>query len=60
MSLDKVLTKKEYTFMDMIEIKKGSKYRVISGSGDDKPMITDGEYAAMHGGSHTRMLPRRK
>ncbi len=28
----------------MIEIKKGSKYRVISGSGDDKPMITDGEY----------------
>jgi len=30
--------------MDMIEIKKGGKYTVVSSSGDDKPMITEGEY----------------
>lgn len=30
--------------MDMIEIKKGAKYTIVSGSGDDKPMITEGEY----------------
>ncbi|MEM0139378.1 MAG: hypothetical protein QXZ44_02005 [Ferroplasma sp.] len=30
--------------MDMIEIKKGSKYEVVSSSGDDKPLVTDGEY----------------
>ncbi|AGO61077.1 MULTISPECIES: hypothetical protein [Ferroplasma] len=30
--------------MDMIEIKKGGVYTVVSSSGDDKPMITEGEY----------------
>ncbi|WP_337860285.1 hypothetical protein [Ferroplasma sp.] len=30
--------------MDMIEIKKGEKYTVVSSSGDDKPMVTEGEY----------------
>jgi len=30
--------------MDMIEIKKGAIYTIVSGSGDDKPMITEGEY----------------
>ncbi len=30
--------------MDMIEIKKGARYTVISGSGNDKPMTTEGEY----------------
>ncbi len=30
--------------MDMIEIKKGARYTIVSGSGDDKPMITEGEY----------------
>ncbi len=30
--------------MDMIEIKKGATYSVISVSGDDKPLTTDGEY----------------
>ncbi|AAT43207.1 hypothetical protein SAMN02745355_0370 [Picrophilus oshimae DSM 9789] len=30
--------------MEMIEIKKGAKYTVTSGSGDEKPMITEGEY----------------
>ncbi len=30
--------------MDMIEIKKGAKYTVVSGNGDGKPMTTEGEY----------------
>jgi hypothetical protein len=30
--------------MDMIEIKKGGKYTVVSSSGDDQPMVTEGEY----------------
>ncbi|MHB1901677.1 MAG: hypothetical protein ACYCSO_06370 [Cuniculiplasma sp.] len=30
--------------MDMVEIKKGGKYRVISNSGKDEPMETDGEF----------------
>jgi hypothetical protein len=30
--------------MDMIEIKKGGKYKVISNSGKDDPMITNGEF----------------
>ncbi|MGP6220122.1 hypothetical protein [Caldiplasma sukawensis] len=30
--------------MDMLEIKKGGKYKVISNSGTDQPMITEGEY----------------
>ncbi len=30
--------------MDMIEIRKGGKYTVVSSSGDDKPMVTEGEY----------------
>ena len=30
--------------MDMVEIKKGGKYKVISNSGTDEPMITDGEF----------------
>ncbi|MCL5804168.1 MAG: hypothetical protein M1306_02565 [Candidatus Thermoplasmatota archaeon] len=30
--------------MDMIEIKKGGKYKVISASGGDDPMVTEGEY----------------
>ncbi|MEM0156732.1 MAG: hypothetical protein QXN26_01535 [Thermoplasmataceae archaeon] len=30
--------------MDMIEIKKGGKYRVISNSGKDEPMETMGEF----------------
>lgn len=30
--------------MDMIEIKKGGKYTIISNSGTDKPMKTVGEY----------------
>lgn len=28
----------------MIEIKKGGKYTVVSNSGNDKPMITKGEF----------------
>jgi hypothetical protein len=39
MNLLEVLSK-----MDMIEIKKGGKYRVISDSGKDDPMETDGEF----------------
>ncbi|MGP6207420.1 hypothetical protein ACNF42_05260 [Cuniculiplasma sp. SKW3] len=31
--------------MDMIEIKKGGKYRVLSQSGKDDPMETNGEFA---------------
>ncbi len=31
--------------MDMIEIKKGGKYRVLSNSGKDDPMETRGEFA---------------
>ncbi len=30
--------------MDMVEIRKGGKYKVISNSGQDEPMITDGEF----------------
>ncbi len=30
--------------MDMIEIKKGGKYKVISESGKDQPMVTNGEF----------------
>ena len=30
--------------MEIIEIKKGGKYLVISNSGDDAPMKTDGEF----------------
>ncbi len=30
--------------MDMIEIKKGARYEVVSSSADDKSLITDGEY----------------
>jgi len=30
--------------MDMVEIKKGGKYKVISNSGKDEPMETDGEF----------------
>lgn len=30
--------------MDMIEIKKGGNYKVISDSGKDDPMVTDGEF----------------
>jgi hypothetical protein len=30
--------------MDMIEIKKGGNYRVLSASGDDNPIITEGEF----------------
>lgn len=30
--------------MDMIEIKKGGKYKVISNSGKDDPMVTNGEF----------------
>ena len=30
--------------IDMVEIKKGGKYKVISNSGTDEPMITDGEF----------------
>ncbi len=30
--------------MEMIEIKKGGKYLVISNSGDDTPMKTEGEF----------------
>ena len=30
--------------MDMIEIKKGGKYKVISNSGKDEPMETEGEF----------------
>ncbi|MCL4452821.1 hypothetical protein [Ferroplasma sp.] len=30
--------------MDMIEIKKGGKYTVVSSSGDDNPLVTEGEY----------------
>lgn len=32
--------------MEMIEIKKGGKYLVISNSGDDAPMRTEGEFVA--------------
>jgi hypothetical protein len=31
--------------MDMIEIRKGGKYRVLSDSGKDDPMETNGEFA---------------
>lgn len=30
--------------MEMIEIKKGGKYKVLSNSGGDEPMITEGEF----------------
>ncbi len=30
--------------MDMIEIKKGGKYRIISNSGKEEPMETEGEF----------------
>jgi hypothetical protein len=30
--------------MDMIEIKKGGKYKIISNSGRDEPMETEGEF----------------
>jgi hypothetical protein len=30
--------------MDMIEIKKGGIYTVVSSSGNDKPLVTEGEY----------------
>ena len=30
--------------MRLIEIKKGGKYTIVSSSGDDKPLITEGEY----------------
>ncbi|WP_188679561.1 hypothetical protein [Thermogymnomonas acidicola] len=30
--------------MDMIEIKKGGRYTVLSNSGTDEPMKTEGEY----------------
>lgn len=30
--------------MEMIEIKKGGKYRVLSNSGGDEPMRTEGEF----------------
>lgn len=30
--------------MDMIEIKKGGKYKVISNSGTEEPMVTEGEF----------------
>ena len=30
--------------MEMIEIKKGGKYTVISNSGEEKPMKTEGEF----------------
>ncbi len=30
--------------MDMIEIKKGGKYKIISNSGKDEPMETEGEF----------------
>ncbi len=30
--------------MDMIEIKNGGRYRVISASGSEEPMVTEGEY----------------
>ena len=30
--------------MDMIEIKKGGKYKVISNSGKEEPMETEGEF----------------
>lgn len=30
--------------MDMIEIKKGGKYKIISNSGKEEPMETEGEF----------------
>ncbi|PYB69192.1 hypothetical protein DMB44_00055 [Thermoplasma sp. Kam2015] len=30
--------------MEMIEIRKGGKYTVVSNSGNDKPLITKGEF----------------